>query len=542
MEWMQEGRKRTDRSSRGRKRPGMEVNDASSADEDYCPHETKKKRRRKVTPRVPARRKQAPNAHHTASEVTWNAGGRADWAALPPETLSNVFRMACQENACPTVARIQLVCRSWRDVSRKDPILWRQVDFLGTSWIRPTSALVRRWCESGLWCRISSISLRSTIKLDDQVLKAIALGCPFLSALDLSYTDGFTAMGIARVLKSCPIRTLQVECAKCPNHANILDVVRVIASEEGRYQRPVDAKDCLVGKDEEWIRAFQKTQQDWQETTGGEPELEYQGMENLSVAMCPRFTSAAMQRLAGSACFPSLKSLNLTNAGGAGGQVSVSIKALQSSCPLLVELRFNSLGGLFGWTSTSASRSRAEVSNDRGFPQLKVCEIAASGVNSLVSGSRFGESQVYDSVLYEIIHKSDKLSDLDIAGCSKLSPKGLMEALHPAAPLRTISIGHSGVTKDEILEFLCTSYRDSIEGIDAAGAGKHVTDRSAVALAKCSSLSVVSLGGSAITDVGVHCLSKRPKGKAVLQRLNISGCRSVSRDLKRQVLAKYGER
>ena len=522
----------------------MEVNDASSADEDYCPDEEerkKQKRRRRIAPRVPARRTKIKNERKDATHVPWNAGTRPDWTALPSGTLSTIFRMACRENACPTVARIQKVCRSWRDVSRMDPMLWTTVDFLGTDWIRPTAAILRKWCESGLWCRVTSVSLRNTVKLDDQVLKAMALGCPFLSDLDVSFTDGFTAAGIADVLKSCPVRSLQVECVKCPNHANILDVVRVIASEEGRYRRPESTEDCLHGKGEMWIRAFQQTQQDWQDTRNGEPERIYQGLEHLSIANCPRFTSAAMQRLAGSASLSFLTSLNLTNAGGAGGQVAVSVKALQTSCPLLSELRFNSLGGLFGWTSTSAARSKAEVSKDDGFPHLKVCEIAASGVNSLVSGSRFGESQVYDSVLYEIIHKSEKLSELDIAGCSKLSPNGLMEALHPAAPLRTISVSHSGVTRDEVLEYLCTNYKDTIEGVDAAGAGRHVTDRSAVALSWCSGLSVVSLGGSAITDAGVQCLSKRPPGKAVLQQMNISGCRSVSRDLKRQILAKYGE-
>lgn len=101
-------------------------------------------------------------------------------------------------------------------------------------------------------------------------------------------------------------------------------------------------------------------------------------------------------------------------------------------------------------------------------------------------------------------------------------------------------MGHSGVTRDTVLHWLCSTYRTSVVGIDAAGGGKHITDDSVKVLARCKGLTVLSLEGSAITDKGAIYLTSSLAGNACLNQLNLNGCRSVSRDLKRKIASQFG--
>lgn len=429
---------------------------------------------------------------------------------LPEGVLAAILRAACASGgAIPIVPIASCVCRAWRSAVLASPDLWEHVD-LGHGWCRPSDAGVAAMLPR--WRATRRLSMSGCLALTDAALEAVAAGCPALESLDLSHCAGFTERGMCSALGamllrpagpgSSPLRRVNLSFIRLSPVMSALDqVVRELLAVQAL--NPVG------------------------------PVL-----QELILEGCPLLTHHGLRAVADASVkqrrpvLGALLVLDLSQSAGARNDFVLLIERWQYACPELRELRLNGLCGAYAW-SYPQTPSTLPPGAQAGFPQLRVCQVAAKSHATMV-GLGTGATNVNDACLTRLLARSPLLEHLDIGGCERLSPNCLALAVHPAAPLVQLLMPRSSACCDEAVVFVADRFRDSLEAIDLSWGAGRITDAAAQALAGCPRLHAVGLAGTAVTTAGVRALFAAAAQRGRLDRLtvDVGSCRGLERGVR----------
>ncbi|XP_054241400.1 F-box/LRR-repeat protein 6 [Indicator indicator] len=246
---------------------------------------------------------------------------------------------------------------------------------------------------------------------------------------------------------------------------------------------------------------------------------------------CPNLRRLQLRLCQGGLC-PQLQLLELdTGPGGCSGlgpPLLLPVEGLQGACPQLKVLRLLNVTldprpcrqPPAGVTCPGGGGGTSD-----GFPQLLELSLASPG----------GGSGVGDLLLRRLLHRSPRLRLLDLRGCARVTPRGLLDL--PCHELESLYLGLPCGSERvprlaEGSAALARKWRRSLQELDLAGRHFEPGDL-AQAMATFSHdapLRSLNLAGTKITAEGLSVLLATCPG---LCYLNLSSCRWLPRGTKR---------
>ncbi|XP_064010541.1 F-box/LRR-repeat protein 6 isoform X2 [Pogoniulus pusillus] len=257
-------------------------------------------------------------------------------------------------------------------------------------------------------------------------------------------------------------------------------------------------------------------------------------LQELLLSCDPRWAPPILPALAGGLC-PQLQLLELdTGPGGSSGlgpPLLLPVEGLQGACPQLKVLRLLNVTldprpcrqPPSVVTTSSGGGGAGGISG--GFPQLLELSLASPG----------GGSGVGDLLLWRLLHRSPQLRLLDLRGCARVTPQGLLDL--PCHELERLYLGLPCGSERvprlaEGSAGLARKWRRSLQELDLAGRDFEPGDL-AQAMATFSHnapLRSLNLAGTKVTAEALSVLLATCPG---LSYLNLSSCRRLPRGTKR---------
>ncbi|CAG9815553.1 unnamed protein product [Phaedon cochleariae] len=456
-----------------KKKSGRRKKHKAASDTDASDYEKKPKRTRPST---------ADNdVSSTQESELLEQSAWGDPARLPEEILHKIFdNVVAQEGSLPSLVRLAMVCRLWRDVSMR-PSLWFKAD-LNYVKERYKTDLRLHWLILNRLVECQDITMGEWKIRDIQAfLEALCEHCTKLKGLNLSGWKGITPDHL---------KYLSTECKTLER----LDLSSVNSTSAINAQPLVNLSQTMASRLVHLVLAHNK-------------------IANFTQIM-----------VAISSNCPNLQLLDLSNVRTFAHNMSLlHIEKLQIGCPKLRVLRItNSQIWL-------APASLTEQVASPGFPMLE--ELSLAGLeDDQTTTSRL----VDDDCIERLLKSSTKLRLLDVRGCSKLTDSGLVRV--PAWDLEHLFLSACYITRlqNAGLELIVQKWSHSLLEVDLAwSTATAPLDAAVFALAEKgpeSKLRIINLCGSSVSLEPVKAILKKCSN---LRSINLQSCRALPRGIKR---------
>ncbi|CAH1119054.1 unnamed protein product [Phaedon cochleariae] len=456
-----------------KKKSGRRKKHKAASDTDASDYEKKPKRTRPST---------ADNdVSSTQESELLEQSAWGDPARLPEEILHKIFdNVVAQEGSLPSLVRLAMVCRLWRDVSMR-PSLWFKAD-LNYVKERYKTDLRLHWLILNRLVECQDITMGEWKIRDIQAfLEALCEHCTKLKGLNLSGWKGITPDHL---------KYLSTECKTLER----LDLSSVNSTSAINAQPLVNLSQTMASRLVHLVLAHNK-------------------IANFTQIM-----------VAISSNCPNLQLLDLSNVRTFAHNMSLlHIEKLQIGCPKLRVLRItNSQIWL-------APASLTEQVASPGFPMLE--ELSLAGLeDDQTTTSRL----VDDDCIERLLKSSTKLRLLDVRGCSKLTDSGLVRV--PAWDLEHLFLSACYITRlqNAGLELIVQKWSHSLLEVDLAwSTATAPLDAAVFALAEKgpeSKLRIINLCGSSVSLEPVKDILKKCSN---LRSINLQSCRALPRGIKR---------
>ncbi|XP_029448158.1 F-box/LRR-repeat protein 6 [Rhinatrema bivittatum] len=438
---------------------------------------------RNGVPQREARPRVTKTLGKTIERWATSRGDPGPWGErLPPELLHRVLRLlAASEGAIPALCRVSRVCRLWR-FAAADPGLWQDVS-LGFCWVDPGKKQLlhvkKKVCNTVQWLTENRFSL--------------------LRRFTLNHWKNNVAFVVKTLGETC-------------HHLNSLKLLYC----------SVVTTDCLLAValncPELESLNLQNSQVD-ASAVGSFLEVAGSRLRQIWLTYNSRMNS--ILNLISSGCCSVLQLLEVTTDMSQDARsVQLPIEALQAGCPQLQVLRLLNLI----WSPKGSARA---VQESLGFPELVELCLATSSF-----------SVVDDELCFRILRTSCKLCVLDLRGCYRVTPAGLVQL--PCTEVRQLYLGLYCTIQDLTLcrvgSYLLTrTWHHSLRELDLTGQCYGEADLE-VALANLAQggenvlLCSLNLAGTKVTLNSVRNLIRNC---TALTYLNLTSCRYLPRGMKR---------
>ncbi|XP_043925051.1 F-box/LRR-repeat protein 6 isoform X2 [Protopterus annectens] len=405
---------------------------------------------------------------------------------IPVEILVRIFHfVTVSEGAVPFLCRVSCVCQLWCGAAA-NPRLWNRVT-IGHCWIQPGQkkqqpSTERRIRNTIEWLTLNRFSqLREFSLCHWQNQVEYAIKTVSESCPHLTYVKLYHCGGVT----ADALQSLAIHCPK-------LESLNLQSSQ-------VDAAIIVFLQ-----AAGFRLRQLW---------LTYNNKLNAVFSMLS------------SGCCPELQLLEVnTDIRKTKHEFQISVEALQVGCPKLQVLRLLNLI----WIPKSSTKIESA-----GFPELEELCLATSSF-----------SFVSNSTLFKILHSSYKLRVLDLRGCYKVSPQGLLDL--PCMDIECLYLGLYCSSNNLLLAKegstdIARRWHHCLREVDFTGLGFTEKD-----LKEAINILVGSSGNKVLrslnftsSQVCLEDVSKLIAGCPNLQHLDVTSCRNLPRGLKRDYRGRH---
>ncbi|XP_075995391.1 F-box/LRR-repeat protein 6 [Genypterus blacodes] len=402
---------------------------------------------------------------------------------LPEEVLVNIFQMVVvQDGAVPFLCRMARVCRLW-NTAASSPALWRRVT-VGYCWIEPGKTLLPK-TEMRIKDTFNWLAENRFSQLRDFSL------CHWKKNVDYA---------VEVVSQFCPhLRSLKLSyCASVTGNAFQSLGLNSRSLQNINVQHSEFQADGLVA---------------FLESHGGQ-------IKQILFTHGPR--NDRLLAAISKGCCPDLEVLEInTKIDSTYSQLPICIQGLQSGCPKLKTFRMLNVIPMH-------KVMRNGPDSTSGFPLLEELCMATTSLSFMT-----------DKHLRDILFGSTRLRVLDLRGCSRITPSGLVSL--PSLELECLFWGQYYNSKVALsspkkgLHMLTQKWSGTLRELDVTN---HLFTEEDLEMAmsflaqatNVDSLRSLNLSGTRITPTALRLVIGQ---KTSLNYLNLSSCRYLPRGLKR---------
>ncbi|XP_066922521.1 F-box/LRR-repeat protein 20-like isoform X1 [Clytia hemisphaerica] len=345
------------KSNRSKLLFGADRGSDDSEDEDYVPEGG----RPSSKPTVKKKSNRINKSDTSIQNKTFNNGGTSlEWAELPIEILSMIFRFitATESKGVRYILRCSQVCQHWRNVVNNEAS-WFDIDlsFVGPSHKeRKITRILSKICPIQLVC-VRSLSLSGWCELTDEGLDHVSENCTKIEKLDLSSCQKSVAK-----LTSSSLLNIAENCTE-------LQKLNVSNLRVNSYNQI-------------WSKFLQ---------------IRGAGLISMNFSNNIPFSNTCFKLITDNC--PLLKILDCSNT----GLRSLSLQEFQTKCPLLEELYLANV-------NIVVRRHNNELKTCPGFDHLSLVSFASQNFNCWVT----------DEVLNGFLKSAISLKTLDIRGAKSV--------------------------------------------------------------------------------------------------------------------------